>query len=108
MANQSQEIWFIYDGDCPICKTAAKALRIRQAVGTLQLLNARSESGHPLLHEIKARKLNLDDGMVIIANGNYYHGADALRIMALLGTNQGWFNRMNWFLFRNKAFARLC
>lgn len=108
MTNQPQEIWFIYDGDCPICKTAAQALRIRHAVGRLRLLNARTESNHPLMQEVKARKLSLDDGMVIIANQNYYHGADALHIMALLGTNTGWFNRMNWLLFRSKTLARLC
>ena len=102
------EIWFIYDGDCPICRTAANALKIREAVGKLRLLNARAEQNHPLMKEIRQRKLDLDEGMIIRYGDSYYHGADALYIMALLGSNHGWFNRMNALLFRYKAFATLC
>lgn len=105
---QGGEIWFVYDGDCPICTTAAQALRIRKAAGELRLLNARKEAAHPLMRAIRERRLSLDDGMVIVYGGNYYHGADALQVMALLGTGQGWFNRMNAMLFRSKKAAALC
>ncbi|HEU5048620.1 MAG TPA: DCC1-like thiol-disulfide oxidoreductase family protein [Rickettsiales bacterium] len=105
---QQEGIWFVYDGDCPICTTAAHALRIREAAGKLHLLNARTQASHPLMQEIHNQKLNLDEGMVIRIGENFYHGADALHIMALLGTNRGWFNRMNALLFRSKTTARLC
>lgn len=102
------DVWFVYDGDCPLCNSAANALRIRKAVGNLHLVNAREEGNYPLLQEIKARNLNLDDGMVIKFQDICYHGADALHIMALLGTGQGWFNRMNAWLFRSRALSALC
>ena len=102
------EVWFIYDGDCPICNVAANALRIKKAVGNLYLLNARNDNDHPLFQEIKIRNLNLDEGMVIKFNNTYYHGADALHIMGLLGTGRGWFNRMNALLFRSKTLSSLC
>lgn len=102
------DVWFIYDGDCPICNTAAQALRIKQAVGNLHLVNAREDKDHPLLSEVKACQLNLDEGMVLVFEGGYYHGADALHMMALLGSSQGWFNRMNALLFCSPAIARLC
>jgi predicted DCC family thiol-disulfide oxidoreductase YuxK len=102
------DVWFVYDGDCPICTTAAAALRIREAVGNLHLVNAREESSHPLMGKIKEKGLNLDEGMVIKFQDNYYHGADALHIMALLGTGQGWFNRMNAWLFRSKTLSAIC
>jgi len=105
---ETSEIWFVYDGDCPICTTAARAFKIREAAGTLLLLNAREEANHPLMQEINNRKLDLDEGMIIRMGDNYYHGADALHVMALLGTNQGWFNRMNVLLFRSKHMASLC
>ena len=101
------DVWFVYDGDCPLCTTAAKALRIRQAVGTLHLVNAREDSSHPVMQEIQARRLNLDVGMVIKFQNTCYHGADALHVMALLGTGHGWFNRMNAWLFRSKTLSRL-
>jgi predicted DCC family thiol-disulfide oxidoreductase YuxK len=102
------EIWFVYDGDCPVCTTASRALQIRKAAGELKLLNAREETNHPLMQEIRKRKLDLDEGMIIKVEDNYYHGADALHVMALLGTDQGWFNRMNAILFRSKVMAGLC
>jgi hypothetical protein len=35
-------------------------------------------------------------------------GPEPEQLMALLGTNQGGFNRMNAILFRSKVMARLC
>lgn len=102
------EVWFVYDGDCPICNTAANALRIRKAVGNLHLINARTDKDHPLMAEIKRKGMNLDEGMVIKFQDTCYHGADALHVMALLGTGQDWFNRMNALLFRSPTLSALC
>ncbi|MGC3981634.1 MAG: DUF4166 domain-containing protein [Steroidobacteraceae bacterium] len=100
-------VWYVYDGECPICNVAANALRIRQDVGPLLLLNARETAKHPLLDEINAAQLNLDEGMVIKFRDRLYHGADALHLMALIGSEQGWFNRMNAFLYRSKTIAAI-
>ena len=106
--NPSGDVWFVYDGDCPICTVAAKALKIRQAVGALHLVDARNDTAHPILAEIRDLRLDLDQGMVIKFADTCYHGADALHVMALLGTGQGWFNRLNAALFRSKALSALC
>lgn len=105
---QPEGVWFVYDGDCPICTTAARVLRIKQAVGELHLLNARDNRDHPLVTEINQRNLDLDEGMVIKYRGELYHGRDALHFMALFGSDSGWFNRLNAVLFRSKTMARLC
>lgn len=105
-APASQAIWFVYDGECPVCATAAAAFRVRDAVGTLLLVNARSDAGHPVLSEVNAARLDLDDGMVIKYGGRLYHGAEALHLMALIGSEHGWLNRMNALLYRNKSVAR--
>lgn len=102
------DVWFVYDGDCPVCNTAADYWRLREAVGTLHLVNAREEGSHPLMREIKAKGLDLDKGMVVKFQDTCYHGADALHVMALLGTRQNWFNRTNAFLFRSKALSVFC
>lgn len=104
----SDGIWFVYDGQCPICNFAAHALRIRDAAGGLTLLDARTQPGHPLMQQIKAQGLSLDEGMIVIYGGQFYHGADALHIMALLGSKAGWFNRVNAVLFRSKLLCALC
>ena len=41
------EVWFAYDGHCPICTHAAHALQIRKSAGTLRLVNARENPSHP-------------------------------------------------------------
>lgn len=106
--NSKGDVWFVYDGDCPICQMGARGLKIHQAVGTLHLVDARAETEHPILQEINALGLNLDDGMVIKFQNTCYHGADALQVMGLLGTNRGWVNRMNYLLFRSKFLSHLC
>lgn len=105
MNNLTSTIWFVYDGDCPICNIAAQGFRIRKAVGKLQLINAREEAEHPVMQEVTAQGLNIDYGMVIKYGDAYYQGKNALHLMALIGSNQGWFNRMNALLFRPKIVA---
>jgi len=100
-----KEVWLIYDGECPICSPTANALKIRDAVGTLHLINAREN--HPILNEIKNAGLNLDEGMVVKIDNKLYHGADAQHVLALIGTTQDWFNRINVWLFRSKTLAKL-
>ena len=46
-------VWFVYDGDCPICTHAAEALRIKQEFGSLSLLNAREAVDEPLIDVIE-------------------------------------------------------
>lgn len=107
-ANKDDTLYFVYDGDCPVCNIAARGLRIRKAVGELSLIDARAENKHPIVKEITKLGLDLDEGMVLKFHGKYYHGADALHLMALLGTNTGWFNRMNYLLFRSETLSKIC
>lgn len=101
-------VWFVYDGECPVCSYAAHALRIKQSVGDLVLVNARDNAGHPLVREVTEAGLDLDDGMVMKLHGELYHGDDALHMMAMLGSKSGWFNRTNALLFRSRRLAHLC
>ncbi len=103
MTNQS--IYLIYDGECPLCNTSAKALKIRKAVGTLHLINAREN--HPIMQEINSANLNIDKGMVVKFNDTLYHGAEAQHILAIIGSDNDFFNRINVWLFRSKTRAHL-
>lgn len=84
-------VWFVYDGDCPICTFAAEALRIKQEFGSLSLLNAREAIDDPLINEINRRGLDLDEGMVIYAREQFYHGKDALKFIAKHGKTKNAF-----------------
>lgn len=104
--SQADTIWLVYDGDCPFCSAGAQTVRIKQAVGHLQILNAREAEGHPLMAEIKARALDLNEGIVVKLADRLYHGADALHLLAMIGSDKGWLNRLNVTLFRHRAVVR--
>lgn len=103
--DQLNGVWFVYDGECPVCTMAAEALQIKRSLGTLNLLDARQSNGHPLVEAINSRQMDLDEGMVIYHDGRYYHGATALRFMAVYGAPGGLFNKLNRLLFRSKIVA---
>lgn len=106
MTETPQDIWFIYDGDCPICQTGASFYKVRQSVGKVVTVDARTEKNHPVLLEVNKARLNLDDGMVIKFNGTLYQGAAALHLMATLGADEGILNTINNALFKNEALAK--
>ncbi len=99
------DIWLVYDGECPVCKTYCKYIRIRDAVGRLHLIDARQPS--EVLDEITAAGLDIDQGMVVKFNNILYYGADAIQILTLLSTRFGIFNRINYLFFSSNAGAKL-
>jgi predicted DCC family thiol-disulfide oxidoreductase YuxK len=84
-------VWFVYDGECPICTRAAEALRIKQRYGTLHTLDAREASADPLIAEINRLGLDLDEGMVIYLDGKFFYGKDALKFIASHGDSKNIF-----------------
>lgn len=94
----------VYDGACPFCRNYTKLVTLRAATGAVQLVDARD--GGPAVAACRARDLDLDEGMVVILDGRFYHGADAVNRLALLSTASGAFNRFNRLLFRSPAVSR--
>jgi predicted DCC family thiol-disulfide oxidoreductase YuxK len=101
----TETIWLVYDQQCPACDYYCNLARIRESVGKLVLVDARN--GGPLLDEITAAGLDIDQGMVLKVGPNLYYGPDAIHMLALLGSNTGIFNRLNFWLFRSKAVSRI-
>ncbi|MAH05750.1 MAG: hypothetical protein CL561_09345 [Alphaproteobacteria bacterium] len=100
MNDKMNGIYFVYDGECPLCRSAAYALRIKEKFGALHLINARTEADHPLMAEINKRGLDLDEGMIIYDGSNFYHGQTALEFMARHGAAKNSFTVFCKSLFR--------
>lgn len=100
-----QDVWLVYDGECPVCKSYCRYIRIREAVGTLHLVDARQPG--TLMDEITAAGLDIDQGMVLKLAGQLYYGPDAIHMLTLLGTPSGLFNRLNYWLFGTRLGARV-
>ena len=98
----------VYDGDCPICSMSAKAVKLKRTVGSLSLVNARKDTHHPVLQEIREQNLDLDEGMVLKYSNRLYHGVDALHLIALLSSKDGAFNGLLATLFKYRLSAAIC
>ncbi|MFK5978210.1 MAG: DUF4166 domain-containing protein [Rhizobiaceae bacterium] len=99
--------WFVYDGECPLCNSAAHAFRIKQEYGSIYLIDARACASDPLIHEINEMGLDLDEGMIIYARGRFYHGKGALKFMAQYGDSRNAFTAFCKSLFWSDAISSL-
>lgn len=101
---EAKQIWVVYDGMCPFCTRYVMLYRIRQLAEKVHMIDARSD--HPVVQEVKARGLSLENGMAVKWNGQYYHGAAALHVLALLGSESGVFNKLNRLVFSRPKLGR--
>lgn len=93
----------VYDKECPACDYYCNLARIPASAGSLVLVNARD--GGPLMDEITAAGLDIDQGMVLKVGDKLYYGSDALHSLSLMSTRSGIFNRMTFVFFRSKKVA---
>ncbi|MGH8551636.1 MAG: DCC1-like thiol-disulfide oxidoreductase family protein [Methylococcales bacterium] len=105
MQNSPKNFFLVYDGDCPFCSAYVRYVRVRNALGQLQLVNARE--GGPLTESIKERGINLNEGMLLILDNEYYFGAECMHRLALMSTASGCFNALNGFIFSRPGLSKL-
>jgi len=80
-------------------------VKIRESVGELELIDARSS--HPLLDEAKTAGIDLNDGFAIKFHNHWYQGSDALHLVGLLSSDNRLFNRLCGKLFSSKKISAL-
>ena len=104
-ADTAREVLLIYDGECPLCDAYCRAARIRESLGTLQLVDARQPGA--VVDELTRKGLDIDQGMALKVGATLYYGADAICALALLSTRSGIFNRCNYWLFQSGSRSHL-
>ena len=97
------DVVLVYDKQCPACDNYCRWVRLRDAVGPPQLVDAREDTD--ILREITARGWDIDQGMVLKVGDQLYYGADAIHALALMGSRSGVFNRLNFWMFRSPRVA---
>ncbi|HEY7552666.1 MAG TPA: DCC1-like thiol-disulfide oxidoreductase family protein [Hyphomicrobiaceae bacterium] len=75
--------YLLYDGECPACSAYVAMSRLRQLYPRLRVLDARAEPG--LVADLRRRGYEINVGMVLCLGGTIHFGADATRLIALLG-----------------------
>lgn len=66
-----------------------------------------ARSADPLVEDLKAAGIDLDEGMVLKLGDRIYHGDECVHMLALLSTPVGLFNRLNAVLFRSRTASRI-
>ncbi|HET9331052.1 MAG TPA: DCC1-like thiol-disulfide oxidoreductase family protein [Steroidobacteraceae bacterium] len=95
----------VYDPQCPMCDAYCRTVRASGAPAAVELVSARSAS--PLMQEITRRGLDIDQGMVVEADGHLYYGAAAIAALAAQLGATGVFARLNRWLFGSRQRAAL-
>jgi predicted DCC family thiol-disulfide oxidoreductase YuxK len=95
----------VYDGACPFCTRFATMVRLRAAVGAVELVNARD--GGPEIERLRAQGIDLDQGNVFSYGGRDYVGPEAMQAIATLTGLEGLFGRMVAWMIATPGRARL-
>ncbi len=99
------EIILVYDKQCPACHYYCQLVRIRESVGQLRLVDAREPGA--IIREITSAGLDIDQGMVLKMGNALYYGSDAIHMLSLIGSPSGFFNRINYWMFRSRLLAKI-
>jgi predicted DCC family thiol-disulfide oxidoreductase YuxK len=94
----------VHDGACPLCRFYVRRLRIERAVGSVEIVDARSDD--PRVVELADAGYDLDAGMVAVVDGRIFHGDEAVHALALLSTPIDAFNRLNRRVLGRSGIAR--
>jgi hypothetical protein len=78
---------------------------LRDVVQEVLYVDARG--GGPIVAEAVQKGLDLNDGMVVIIDGAYYHGANALQILADLTSPVDAFNHLNARLLTSRTLSHI-
>lgn len=94
----------VYDGECVFCHNYVRLARLREAVGPVELVDARSND--PRIAAYRGEGYDLDEGMLFAWKGRVYHGAEAVHVLAGLSSEVGLFNRLNRAVFSSRRASR--
>jgi len=95
----------IYDGDCMFCQNYTRLLRLREAVGGVELVDARS--GDPRVTHYWRQGYDLNEGMLFVYKDQVHYGAAAINVLASLSSSSSTFNRVNRAIFSSIRMSRL-
>lgn len=94
-AVQKQQVFLVYDHDCPVCRGYCTRLAPRDDRTEIALVNARDDKS--LMPELTERGLDIDEGMVLKVGNDIFYGSEAAwRLTAYTRRSgmTGWIDRI--------------
>lgn len=95
----------VYDKECPFCRNFVELYRLKNEVGDVHLIDARSE--HGLTNELSEQGKDLNDGMMVYWKGQSYYAADAINIMAIVSSSNSVWGKLYRFVFSKRLLASM-
>lgn len=105
VSRAESNILLVYDRECPFCDVYCQLVQIEASFGQIQIVDARQNSD--VMAQITARGLDIDQGMVLLVGDQLYYGADAIHVLALMSSRSGFFNRLNYWMFKSGFLSRI-
>ncbi|WEX73889.1 DUF393 domain-containing protein [Sinorhizobium numidicum] len=105
MKQPAKTALIVYDGDCIFCQSYVRFMRLRETIGPVELLDARS--GDPRVAGFQRQGFDLNEGMLFVFDDRVYHGDEAVNLLAILSSSSsilGWLNRA---ILSNSTAARV-
>lgn len=100
-----EQILLVYDADCPVCDAYCRAVRAGEPGVNLRLVNAREDT--TVMAEVTRQGFDIDEGMIVKADGILYYGADAIHALARVSRAPGAFSRINRWIFGSQGRSKL-
>ena len=94
----------VYDGECPFCRNYVRLMALRNAVGDIDLIDARTSD--PAVRQLIELGYDLNEGMAALYGGTIYYGSDVVVLLSSLSNERGWLGRSLAALLRHPARAR--
>jgi predicted DCC family thiol-disulfide oxidoreductase YuxK len=95
----------IYDGDCIFCQNYVRLVRLRETIGKVEMLDARSSDAR--IAQYWREGYDLNEGMLFVYRGRIYYGGDAVHVLAGLSSPVSWFNHLNRAVFASRTASML-
>lgn len=90
----------IYDGECPFCTNYVGLMKLRESVQNVELIDGRTN--HPTVRMLVDRGYDLNEGMVVVYNGEIHHGKDAVVFLSSLTGDLGLPGKIISAILRNE------
>ncbi len=102
---RQHNILLVYDHQCSVCDAYCRRVHIRDSEGDLELVNARLAG--PLMEEVTAHGLDIDQGLVLKVDTALYYGSEAIHELALLSDAADPFNWLTYWTFHSRRLANI-
>ena len=100
------KVSIVYDGGCPFCSDYVRYQDLKASADSVELVDARTDAG--ALARYPIAPADLEDGMVVIADGVAYRGDAAVHQLSHLSrTPRNWWIASVAALSRSAAVSRL-